>query len=33
VDDGKTKNDHFRDMLRQAFEEKGIKRLYKNSIT
>ncbi len=22
--DGKTKNDHFRDMLRQAFEEKGI---------
>ena len=23
--DGKTKNDHFRDMLRQAFEEKGIK--------
>jgi hypothetical protein len=24
VDDGKTKNDHFRDMLRQAFEEKGI---------
>ncbi len=24
VDDGKTNNDHFRDMLRQAFEEKGI---------
>jgi hypothetical protein len=24
ADDGKTKNDHFRDMLRQAFEEKGI---------
>ena len=23
--DGKTKNDHFRDMLQQAFEEKGIK--------
>lgn len=23
--DGKTKNDHFRDMLRQTFEEKGIK--------
>ena len=23
--DGKTKNDHFRDMLRQAFEEKAIK--------
>ncbi len=22
--DGKTKNDHFRDMLRQAFEEKGL---------
>jgi DDE superfamily endonuclease len=22
--DGKTKNDHFRDLLRQAFEEKGI---------
>ncbi|HRZ35466.1 MAG TPA: transposase [Candidatus Paceibacterota bacterium] len=23
--DGKTKNDHFRDMLRQAFEERGLK--------
>jgi hypothetical protein len=23
--DGKTKNDHFRDMLRQAFEDKGIR--------
>ena len=23
--DGKTKNDHFRDMVRQAFEDKGIK--------
>jgi hypothetical protein len=23
--DGKTKNDHFRDMIRQAFEDKGIK--------
>jgi hypothetical protein len=23
--DGKTKNDHFRDMVRQAFENKGIK--------
>jgi len=23
--DGKTKNDHFRDMLQQAFEEKDIK--------
>ena len=25
ADDGKTKNDHFRDMLRQAFEQKDIK--------
>jgi len=22
--DGKTKNDHFQEMLRQAFEERGI---------